>query len=954
MNDRGVTVLLGFILLMLILMVFLSIVQTKLVPQMLKEAELKHENKITQEIYSFDKDVLSGKLSSVSLDLGIAYPKYPFLLTPQGIACSVSVKRFWINLSADTNLGKVSLNDTSREINVTLNYLMYPKTKIVYENTGIFKLVDDVNMTLSEQKMFSKNYVNIYLINSTFSSFSTNKQVNLIVVPVSTPKNVGGVVVSNGDITFHTNFPSYWDKVLTNLGYTHDIDGNDVTVYLRNVILRVYYLYIVKGFHIPITAYGNVTFEKLNARYIVKTTYEDLNRIKLSPGQSVVLGVRVLDKYFNPLSGVKVSVNVNGGIGTVDKLSGYTDQNGEFYVRFDAVDRVSTTLNGYVKFSVDGLSALYNITVTPTAAGNVTTPYTIQWEKHEYVVTFMPWQAQKILPMNAYTNPKVVGVNVQFATDQSLENASFNPKESQTNESGRVSTNLIINNTIFDGDYLKMIKAYVLSWFAGDTAIVKVYKTLVWIVSDYLNFSRCYLYNTIIVNKTGGDAYVTLKHKQTSNWLNGWSYRRPIYIQENSGNTLTDYQIKVVLNSTNFDFSKAKPDGSDIRFTDSDGLTLLNYWIEKWNSTNQQAVIWIKVPLINASENKTIYMYYGNPNATFDSIHYGLTKVMTQLPANDGVGYTIYYEPWYMPSQLFTTTGTAMNWHGDDTVWTLNLPFSFPFYSSTYNSVYVCSNGYVGQYRRADYTSTVNELIRRNMISPFWADLRTDVSGHDIYVNSSYSDEFGNGVYIRWFTTFYYFGLYNGQQNFAVTLYQNGLIRFDYGSVSGSASTDDTPVIGISYGDRTHYTLITTSNYESASNWNNHNSIMFWPRKKADTEPTVSVGNEETPNYHTNGYVKSYVKDLGQNSTIYLLQWNGSIPLSTEMSFYIRASNQSFNPNDPTPNWIFVGNASNGNIFDLTSKNIVGRYVQWMVYLNTTDETKTPLLDEVVVGYLPR
>jgi len=100
-------------------------------------------------------------------------------------------------------------------------------------------------------------------------------------------------------------------------------------------------------------------------------------------------------------------------------------------------------------------------------------------------------------------------------------------------------------------------------------------------------------------------------------WLTSWSYRREITIDNTSNsNNLTDYQVKITLDNTNFDFSKANNDGSDIRFTDDDGSTLLYHWIEKWDSANQEAVIWVKVPSILASSTKTIYMYYGNSSAS--------------------------------------------------------------------------------------------------------------------------------------------------------------------------------------------------------------------------------------------------------------------------------------------------------------------------------------------------
>jgi len=93
-----------------------------------------------------------------------------------------------------------------------------------------------------------------------------------------------------------------------------------------------------------------------------------------------------------------------------------------------------------------------------------------------------------------------------------------------------------------------------------------------------------------------------------------WAYYKEITVKENSGKTLTDYQVLVELNSANFDFSKAKSDGSDIRF--SLNGEELNYWIEEWNPYAKKAKIWVKVPHIPANEEVKIKMYYGNPSAS--------------------------------------------------------------------------------------------------------------------------------------------------------------------------------------------------------------------------------------------------------------------------------------------------------------------------------------------------
>jgi hypothetical protein len=56
--------------------------------------------------------------------------------------------------------------------------------------------------------------------------------------------------------------------------------------------------------------------------------------------------------------------------------------------------------------------------------------------------------------------------------------------------------------------------------------------------------------------------------------------------------------------------AKARPDYEDIRFTDLDGITLLNYWRER------DGWFWVRVPNIPARSIRIIYLYYGNPNAT--------------------------------------------------------------------------------------------------------------------------------------------------------------------------------------------------------------------------------------------------------------------------------------------------------------------------------------------------
>jgi len=93
-----------------------------------------------------------------------------------------------------------------------------------------------------------------------------------------------------------------------------------------------------------------------------------------------------------------------------------------------------------------------------------------------------------------------------------------------------------------------------------------------------------------------------------------WSYIFNVTVS-NPGSALEDYQVKVVLDGNNFDFTKAKPDGSDLLFSDLDNTVFYPYWIENWDSNTEHGVIWVRLPYISGGETTIINMLTGNPNA---------------------------------------------------------------------------------------------------------------------------------------------------------------------------------------------------------------------------------------------------------------------------------------------------------------------------------------------------
>jgi len=103
-----------------------------------------------------------------------------------------------------------------------------------------------------------------------------------------------------------------------------------------------------------------------------------------------------------------------------------------------------------------------------------------------------------------------------------------------------------------------------------------------------------------------------------TDWLCPCEYRQELSISENDNSTLTDHQIRMSLphqTGMNNDFS-------DLRFTNDDGVTVLDHWVEYFVN-GSEAVVWLELDQLTANATETFYLYFGScgsdisdPNAT--------------------------------------------------------------------------------------------------------------------------------------------------------------------------------------------------------------------------------------------------------------------------------------------------------------------------------------------------
>jgi hypothetical protein len=104
----------------------------------------------------------------------------------------------------------------------------------------------------------------------------------------------------------------------------------------------------------------------------------------------------------------------------------------------------------------------------------------------------------------------------------------------------------------------------------------------------------------------------------------GWKFSKKLILNTTASGAgvmgrVLDFPVLVRLTGANFNFTEAKQDGADVRFTKSDG-TRLAYEIERWNAANGQGEIWVKIDTVFGNDSTHfVNMYCGNANALSES-----------------------------------------------------------------------------------------------------------------------------------------------------------------------------------------------------------------------------------------------------------------------------------------------------------------------------------------------
>lgn len=444
----------------------------------------------------------------------------------------------------------------------------------------------------------------------------------------------------------------------------------------------------------------------------------------------------------------------------------------------------------------------------------------------------------------------------------------------------------------------------------------------------------------------------------TSSWYNAsWAYRRKITFDNTTASlgttseALVNFPVLVKLTASNFDFSKAQAAGQDIRFTDSDGTTLLNYEIESWDNSGQTASLWVKVPQIDINSNTdNIYMYYGNGSAsdaqnasgvwetTYKSVYHlkeasgtaitdatsnaiNGTKLSSIQPTSDSNGQI---------SNAQNFDGTA---YISNTRTVLSSGLTYEAWVKTTDTRSGTGTTYVANTVLGDSTGAIYVLFGVNGGK---ASYDQYVSNYTTPLESTSSVNDGNWHYIA--------ATHNSISG-AEKVYVDGALQAS-GTKSYQTTYNAWDSIGASYGHENKFNgSIDEVRVSSAPR-----SSAWIAASYSSEKSTFNTYNSQEQYYASSGTLTSAIFDSGGEQDWGNLTYNATIPANTTVSVKVRTGDLA-NLSDSLPFSSCSGVSSGSDITSSCAPD-KSRYAQYQLTLTTTANT-TPVLQDIALAYTP-
>lgn len=376
-DNRGVSPIIGFILVVGMVFVLIAMVQLWMVPAWNQAIDFEHHTIVQQDTQAVSSQIESvastGKRRSTAVELGAEYPNRPFLLNPLDPSGHLHTSRI-----GDGTLSLRNITTPNRETadywngsekNFSTLSVVYDPTysqyhnapDTVYENSVTYNRfeIEDSRVRLSGNGFISGRRITLVTVNGSYSQAGVDGT-RIDIEPLSAPYEpvavTGDNTTRNVTVTVPTDLPEeVWedvlaDEMLSRGGYIADysVSNNELTVDLVSQKDNETVTYDLRMAKVGV---GSDTSEE-EQHYL--TTVDGDNATVLEGGTHSLV-VQTRDRFNNHVSGV--AVNFSASSGNLSSSVDRSDSDGTVITRYEAPeidgsDR-SVTVNASMNLSVD-------------------------------------------------------------------------------------------------------------------------------------------------------------------------------------------------------------------------------------------------------------------------------------------------------------------------------------------------------------------------------------------------------------------------------------------------------------------------------------------------------------------------------------------------------------------------------------------------------------------------
>ena len=318
-DERGVSEVIGAILVFGIVIVLLGIIQTQAIPAANEQVEFNHNQEVQSDLVGFNEatsDIASeGEPKSIKIQMGTSYPTRLFFINPPQpggeirTAGDESVSIYNVN-ATDENTRKYidgSMEDLStRRLEYDPTYNEYRNAPVtVLEYGAVYRDFEDTIIIDDESELVRGNTISLTLLNGNLSKGQATA-LSLEAQATSAPARTVQIEADDTAKNIKLNIPSNlgvseWNEMVGNEDYVEGIGKNGSMIEIELDSSQSYNL------RVPQIGVGS-SVPQPNATYVTRSS----NR-RLQIDRANTLPVEVRDRYNNPASGESINLSVDDG-----------------------------------------------------------------------------------------------------------------------------------------------------------------------------------------------------------------------------------------------------------------------------------------------------------------------------------------------------------------------------------------------------------------------------------------------------------------------------------------------------------------------------------------------------------------------------------------------------------------------------------------------------------------